>query len=85
MRYQTRINFPGVTGPFGHTYADPKPTPDEVAFQVDNTSQQYYQSPYYKVHQHEVQPIPLPRSGVPPYLNLTDFLPQNLIDAITKA
>ena len=85
MRYQTRINFPGVIGPFGHMYADPKPTPDEVAFQVDNTSQQYYQSPYYKVHQHEVQPIPMPRAGVPPYLNLTDFLPQNLIDAITKA
>jgi hypothetical protein len=84
MRFTTRVNLPGVTGPKGQTYADPKPSPDEVSFQVDNTSQQYYQSPYYKANQHEVQPIPLPRSGVPPYIELKDFLPQTLMDAITQ-
>ncbi len=85
MRIPIRVNLPGVTGPKGHTYADPKPSPDEGSFQMDNTSQQYYQSPYYKAHQHEVQPIPRPRTGVPPYIDLADFLPQNLIDGITKA
>jgi hypothetical protein len=85
MRMQTRVNLPGVTGPKGHTYADPKPSPDEISFQVDNTSQQYYQSVYYKAHQHEVQPIPRPRSGVPANLDLADFLPQSLITGITQA
>jgi len=85
MRMLTRINHPGVTGPKGHTYADPKPSPDETAFQVDNTSQQYYQSPYYKAHQHEVQPIPRPRAGVPAFLDLADFLPQDLINSINGA
>ena len=30
-------------------FADPRPTPDEGSFQVDNTSEQYYTSPYYKL------------------------------------
>jgi len=85
MPVPTRVNLPGITGPYGHTYADPKPSPDETAFQVDNTSDAYYNSPYYKAHQYQVQPIPRPRMGVPPYLELGDFLPQNLIDAIDQA
>ncbi|HXW99923.1 MAG TPA: metallophosphoesterase family protein, partial [Candidatus Acidoferrales bacterium] len=85
MPVPTRVNLPGITGPYGHTYADPKPSPDETAFQVDNTSDAYYNSPYYKAHQYQVQPIPRPRMGVPPYLELGDFLPQNLIDTIDQA
>ncbi len=85
MRTATRVNLPGVTGPKGHTYADPKPSPDETSFQTDNTSAAYYQSPYYKAHQHEVQPIPAPRMGAKPYLDLADFLPSTLIDAINQA
>ena len=80
----TRINQPGITGPQGHTYGDPKPSPGETAFQVDNTSEQYYKSAYFMAHKHEVQPIPPSRMGALPYLNLADFLPANVINAITQ-
>jgi Calcineurin-like phosphoesterase len=76
---------PNIFGPGGQMYADPKPSPDEDAFQVDNTSEAYYNSPYYKLHKNQVQPIPPPRTGALPYLELTDFLPENLVDAITSA
>jgi hypothetical protein len=74
-----------LIGPDGQLYADPKPSPDETQFQVDNTSEEYYNSPYYKQHQYQVQPIPLPRSGALPYLDLSDFLPASLIDSINTA
>src|SRR5579864_7835017 len=74
-----------LTGPKGQLYAEPKPSPDENAFQIDNTSEQYYQSNYYKLHKSQVQPIPPRRNGVPPYLKLTDFIPQEIADAIGKA
>jgi hypothetical protein len=74
-----------LTGPKGQLYAEPKPSPDENAFQINNTSEQYYQSPYYKLHKSQVQPIPPRRNGVPPYLKLTDFIPQQIGDAIGKA
>ena len=46
-----------VQGAQGRLFADPQPTPDETSFQVDNTSSQYYDSPYYKLHKDEVQPV----------------------------
>lgn len=72
-----------LIGPSGQLYADPKPSPDETAFQVDNTSDAYYNSPYYLQHQYQVQPIPPPRTGALPYLELSDFLPESLMDSIT--
>jgi len=74
-----------LVGPHGQLYADPKPSPDENAFQVDNTSEAYYNSPYYLLHKSQVQPIPPRRTGTLPYLKLTDFMPQNLTDAIDAA
>jgi len=74
-----------LVGPRGQLYADPKPSTDENAFQVDNTSAAYYNSPYYLLHKHQVQPIPPPRAGSLPYLSLTDFIPQNLVNAISAA
>ena len=87
MRIPTRVNLSGITGPKGNTYADPKPSPDETAFQVDNTSAAYYNSPYYLAHKSQVQPIPPPRVGLPytEHLNLTDFVPQELIAAVKTA
>jgi hypothetical protein len=46
-----------LVGPHGQLYADPKPSPDENAFQVDNTSEAYYNSPYYLLHKSQVEPI----------------------------
>ena len=65
-------------------FADPRPTPDEGSFQVDNTESSYYKSPYYKLHKAEVQPIPPP--AVPePRVDLADVLPSPLIASIEKA
>jgi hypothetical protein len=74
-----------LVGPSGQTYADPKPSPDENAFQVNNTSDAYYNSTYYLKNKNLVQPIPPRRSGALPYLDLTDFLPPDLTNAINAA
>ena len=51
-----------LQGPKGQLYADPKPSPDEVKFKIDNTSAAYYNSPYYLAHKDQVQKIPTPRN-----------------------
>lgn len=72
-----------LIGPQGQLYADPKPTPDEVSFKVDNTSAQYYNSVYYVHHKNQVQPIPQARNTNP--VNLADYVPSNIINAINAA
>jgi hypothetical protein len=74
-----------LVGPHGQLYADPKPSPDEDAFQVDNTSEAYYNSAYYLLHKNQVQPIPPRRTGALPYINLADYIPQDLANAIDVA
>lgn len=74
-----------LLGPGGQLYADPKPSPDENAFQVNNTSDAYYNSPYYLKHKSQVQPIPPRRTGALPYLNLANLIPQDLMAAITTS
>ncbi len=54
-----------LVGPEGQLFADPHPGEDESAFQVDNTSDAYYKSPYYKSHEEQLQPVPLPRVSPP--------------------
>ncbi|HET9407907.1 MAG TPA: metallophosphoesterase [Candidatus Sulfotelmatobacter sp.] len=84
MPQKPRVDLAGIAGPEGHLYADPQPSQDESAFQVDNVSDQYYQSAFYKANQYKVQPIPQPRTGAPLHLDLADFLPQNLLDSIDQ-
>jgi hypothetical protein len=85
-RYTVRIKLPKtrarLAGPGTRLYAEPKPSPDETSFQIDNTSSQYYNSPYYLAHKDQVQPVPAPQSGVPAYLDLQDFIPSEVLDAI---
>jgi hypothetical protein len=76
---------PSLTGPQGQLYADPKPSTDEDAFQVDNTSEAYYNSPYYLANQNLIQPIPPPRPNVPLNIELADYLPAATIAAIQAA
>jgi Calcineurin-like phosphoesterase len=57
--------FLKLTGPNGRLFADPAPGPDETSFQVDNTSEAYYNSPYYVLHQNDLQPVPAPRTPEP--------------------
>jgi kumamolisin len=63
-----------LVGPEGQLFADPDPAgEDESAFQVDNTSAQYYKSPYYTSHEEQLQPIPAPRVS-PPRMELAKVL-----------
>jgi hypothetical protein len=73
-----------LIGPSGQFYADPVPGPDEVEFTEDNTSAQYYDSPYYIAHKDQVQRIPPRRPNAQP-LNLEDFLPASIISAIKSS
>ena len=78
----TKLN---LAGPHGQLYADPTPGTDEDAFQVNNTSEAYYNSPYYLANKNLVQPIPPPRAGALPYADLADYLPAEMIAAINGA
>src|SRR5579863_8358375 len=79
---KTRAN---LAGPGTRLYAEPKPSPDETSFQIDNTSAQYYNSPYYVAHKNQVQAVPAPQKNVPPYLDLQDFIPTEVLSAINAA
>jgi hypothetical protein len=72
-----------LSGPGGRLYAEPQPSPDETGFRQDNNSANYYNSPYFLVHQKQVQAIP-PRQGNMP-LNLSDFIPVQVLSAIQAA
>ncbi len=73
-----------LAGLGGRLFADPQPAPDETSFQVDNTSSQYYNSPYYLRHKDDLQPVPPPRVS-PPRMDLGDVLGQDLLGAIAAA
>jgi hypothetical protein len=66
-------------------YGESQPTSDETSFRVDNTSAAYYNSPYYLLHQKQVQPFPAPRPGAPMQLKLDDFVGPQVISAIQQA
>jgi hypothetical protein len=72
-----------LVGPGGRVYADPKPGKDEVKFREDNTSEAYYKSTFYLQNKNQVQRIPPRRNDLP--LNLSDFLPPDIIAAIESA
>jgi hypothetical protein len=72
-----------LKGPSGQLFGDPAPGPDETSFQVDNTSEEYYNSPYYAQHQNDVLAIPTgPPSGP---LELQDIVGADFLTPITAA
>jgi hypothetical protein len=73
-----------LIGPHNRLFAEMRPGPDEAAFQIDNTSQAYFNSPYYKRHKDEVQAVP-PPSASPPRLGLAAVLGDQPAAAITAA
>ena len=74
---------PLITATGGRLFADPTPSPDETSFQVDDTSDRYYSSPYDKAHDNDLQPFPAPRTS-PPRMDLADVLPATLLDPIAS-
>ena len=71
------------TGTGQRLFAEPTPSADETTFQVDNTSAAYYDSPYYKLHQDQLQPVPTPPPRAP--LKLADIVPRDLLAPFAKA
>jgi len=61
-----------LRGPTGQLFGDPSPTPDEQSFQVNNTDDTYYNSPYYAQHAKQVLAIPMGPPAAP--LNLQDIV-----------
>jgi hypothetical protein len=74
-----------LIGPGGRLFAETVPGRDEITFRTDNTSAAYYNSPYYKLHQYQVQPIPAPRKSGAPQLDLADFVGPEMIAVIQRA
>ena len=72
-----------LVGPNGRLFGDPSPGPDETAFQVDNTSSAYYNSPYYKQHQNDVEAIPVAAPAAP--LVLQDIVGADFLAPIIAA
>jgi len=73
-----------LVGTNGRLFANPNPGADEKSFQVDNTSVAYYNSPYYKLHQLQLQPVPPPGAS-PPNMNLADVVGAAMINQIQAA
>ena len=71
-------------GKGGRLFAEPKPSPDATSFQTNNTSSEYFNSPYYLQHKNQIQPIPKPLID-PPRMNLADVLQDPDIQAIQSA
>ena len=74
----------GLTGKDDRLFAEAQPSPDETAFQIENTSEAYYKSPYYEKHKEDVQKVPPPRVN-PPRLDLADVLGQDILKPIVEA
>jgi hypothetical protein len=74
----------GLQGESGRLFAEPRPNPDETSFQVDNTSEEYYQSAYYTLHKDQVQPIPPPAAS-PPRVDLGQILGADVLGPIATA
>jgi hypothetical protein len=73
-----------VTGRNGRLFGERVPGQDETVFQVDNTSEAYFQSPYYKLHQSQVQAVPPPRVS-PPRISLADIMDDAFMASIQSA
>ena len=74
-----------MVGPSGQLYGEVVPGQDETQFQQDNTSSEYYNSPYFTNHKNQVQPIPPPQPGVPLQILLKDFVAPEIMAAIISA
>jgi hypothetical protein len=73
-----------IIGRDGRLFGERVPGQDESVFQVDNTSEAYFQSPYYKLHQLQLQSVPPPRVA-PPRMSLANVVDDAFVAAIQGA
>jgi Calcineurin-like phosphoesterase len=67
----------------GRLFGEPSMGPDETSFQVQNTDAAYYASPYYKLHQSQLQPIPTGPPASP--FDLAEVISADALAAIEAA
>jgi len=84
MKKKSPLGTHNLVGNGGRLFADPKPGADETTFQVDNTSSAYYNSPYYKLHQNQLQTVPPPQSANL-NINLADVVGSAMVKQIQAA
>jgi hypothetical protein len=70
-----------MLGAGGRLFGEPTPSPDETAFQLDNTSEEYYNSAYYTKHAADLQQVDKPRD--PAQITLASVLGEDAVAAIT--
>lgn len=73
-----------LIGKNGRLFGEQKPGADATTFRVDNTSDQYYNSPYYLQHKNQVLPVPKPAID-PPRLNLADIVGDAIVQTLQAA
>jgi hypothetical protein len=73
-----------VSGQSERLFAEAQISPDETSFKIENTSEAYYDSPYYEKHKEDVQEVPPPRVS-PPRLDLADVLGEDFLQPIVAA
>jgi Calcineurin-like phosphoesterase len=73
-----------VSGQAKRLFAEAQISPDETSFKIENTSAAYYDSPYYKKHEEDVQAVPPPRLN-PPRLDLAEVLGEDILQPIIAA
>jgi Calcineurin-like phosphoesterase len=76
--------FLKLQGVAGRLFADPQPSPDETSFQVDNTSEEYFSSPYYLQHQNDLQAVPAP-TATPTVITLDAIVGPDVLGPIEAA
>jgi hypothetical protein len=84
MKNKSKQTFHNLVGNEGRLFANPNPGANETTFQVDNTSSAYYNSPYYKLHQFQLQPVPAPLSSVL-NMDLADVVGAAMVNQIQAA
>jgi 2',3'-cyclic-nucleotide 2'-phosphodiesterase (5'-nucleotidase family) len=73
-----------LMGQDGRLFAEQQPVAGPVTFQVDNTSEQYFNSPYYLQHKDQIQPVP-PPTRTPPRMTLAEVLGDDFVSQIQAA
>jgi hypothetical protein len=73
-----------IKGADRRLFAEAEPSADETAFRIENTSDAYYDSPYFLKHKEDVQPVPAPRED-PPRMDLADVVGEELLKPIVAA
>jgi hypothetical protein len=78
------VEITNLLGVHGRLFAEPRPTADETAFQLDNTSKRYYKSPYYLKHKNDLQRVPPPHT-TPSRLDVNQVLGKHVLDPIVAS